>query len=186
MSMTRKQRYRLTYLFRLYDYDRNGCLDVDDIASVVEKVESRMTSMEAKERWNYEKVVVKAVKFFHRLLREIPNDGQQQIELSRWIEFFETQMEEDDSLEEYVGLMINFMFDLFDEDHDGYISEEEYEFFYEIFDIDKDSFQKAFSNFDLNNDNRVSRYEMIRQLEAYFLDDMPGDDNNEVFGRLDG
>ena len=30
------------------------------------------------------------------------------------------------------------------------------------------------------------QYEMIRQLEAYFLDDMPGDDNNEVFGRLDG
>ena len=185
--MTRKQRYRLTYLFRLYDYDRNGCLDIDDIASVIEKVEDRMSSMRARERWKYEKIVDKAVKFFHKLLREIPHDGEQQIELSRWIQFFEAQMEEDEYLEEYVEMMINFMFDLFDEDNDGYISEEEYEFFYEIFDIDKESFQNAFSNLDLNNDNRVSRYEMIRQLEAYFMDDLAnGDDSNEVFGRLDG
>ncbi len=146
-----------------------------------------MSSMQGRERWKYEKVVEKSVRFFYRLLKEIPSNDKQQIELSQWIQFFEGQMEEDEYLEEYVELLINFMFDLFDEDHDGYISEEEYGFFYEIFGIDKNSFEKAFTNLDLNNDNRVSRYEMIRQLEAYFIDDSeaPGDDN-EVFGRLDG
>lgn len=181
--LTPFQSAKLSYLFRLLDYNDNGLLQLNDFAELSEKVREKLNYEEGEKE--HQAIVQKSVKFFHKLLRDIPNPGYQMISPQEWLKFFEeevTSFEDEDAVDEWVDLLLAFIFGMFDENHDGYISLEEYQDLFSIFGKDEGFSKEAFDKIDVNADGRLSRYELIPAVETFLTSDDPNEAGNWVFG----
>jgi Ca2+-binding EF-hand superfamily protein len=177
------QRNKLTYFFGLYDLNKNGYLQLEDFTDIAEKLCEKLEYKPGSK--HHEFLVRKTVALFHRLLADIDHSDEQKIYVEGWLDFFNKEVVskgQEESLEEYVELIIGYLFDLFDENHDGYISLNEYKQVFEIYGIDVQYVDKAFDNLDLNKDARLSRYELIRAVETFLTSDDPLERGNWIFG----
>jgi Ca2+-binding EF-hand superfamily protein len=177
------QKTKLTYFFGLYDLNKNGYLHLEDFTGIAEKLCEKMEYKTGSK--HHEFLVRKTVALFYRLLSDIPHPDQQIIHLEEWLEFFEKAILKagmEENLEEYIEIIIGYLFDLFDENNDGYISVEEYKKVFEIYGIDIEYVDKAFDNLDLNKDYRLSRYELFHAVETFLISDDPLEKGNWIFG----
>ncbi len=177
------QRKKLGYFFRILDLNSNGSLQMDDFTEMVEKV--RVTLDYEPEDKNHKRITNKAVKLFTSLVEDIKPFTFNQITEEEWSSFFLDQViltEDEDTLDEYKELIFNFMFDFFDQNRDGFISKKEYEDFYDIFGIDRDYCDKAFSLLDKTQSYKLSRYDLMTAVEEFFASDDPTVHGNWIFG----
>ncbi len=181
--LTSFQTAKLTYLFNLLDLNGNGILQVNDFAELADNVREKLNYEEGEKE--HQAIVRKSVKFFHKLLRDIPNPGYQSINIDGWLTFFGEEVasfEDEDTVDEWVDLLLAFVFGMFDENHDGYISLAEYQDLFEIFGKDEAFSKAAFDRIDVNKDGKLSRYELIPAVETFLTSDIPDENGNWVFG----
>lgn len=181
--LTPFQHQKLTYLFNLLDISNNGILQLNDFAELAESVREMLQYEEGKRE--HQEIVRKSVKLFHKLLRDIPYSENQSIALQDWLAFFDEEVVNTKDLEvvdEYVDLFLVFIFGLFDENRDGYISADEYQDIFHLFGIDKSFSKEAFSKIDRNGDNRLSKYELAPAMETFFTSLDESDVGNWIFG----
>ena len=87
-------------------------------------------------------------------------------------------------VEKYRQLIYSFLFDVFDDNNDGYISKEEYAEVYQIYGIDDAEIEEAFASIDVFVDDRLSKYELINAIEVFLTSNDPKDRGNLIFGRV--
>lgn len=181
------QTRKLTYFFGLLDLNKNGFLQLSDFTEISERIRQKLDYNDASSEHKF--LVDTSVRFFHRLLADIPHADNQVIKLQEWLEFFDAEIissREEDVLDEYVEMIIGFLFDLFDDNHDGYISVEEYADIFLIYGIDIKYSAKAFIKLDLNQDDKLSRYELLHAVETFLTSDEREEKGNWVFGNWEG
>jgi len=177
------QKKKLTYFFGLYDLNKNGYLQLEDFTDIAEKLCEKLEYQPDSK--HYKRLVDKTVGLFYKLLKDIPHGDEQIIYQQDWILFFEQKIIEtgnEEMLEEYAELIIGYLFDLFDDNNDGFISLTEYKGVFEIYGIDQYYLEKSFMNLDLNLDQKLSRYELIRSVETFLASDDPLMKGNWIFG----
>ncbi|MFY0690175.1 MAG: EF-hand domain-containing protein [Cyclobacteriaceae bacterium] len=180
------QTRKLSYLFTIYDHNRNGLLELDDFTDIAEQICDKL-GYKAGSR-HHEDLLRKTVRLFHHLMSEMPNIKGQRITDNDWINYFDTKIvshHDEDLLVEYIEMMIGYLFDLFDFNNDGYISLDEYKDIFDIYGINRDYAEKAFHNLDLNSDGKLSRYELVRAIETFLISDDPLMKGNWIFGNWD-
>lgn len=181
--LTNFQSKKLTYFFSLYDLNKNGYLQLEDFTDIAERLCEKLEYQPDSK--HYRKLVEKTVGLFYKLLKDIPHGDEQVIYLKDWLEFFDKQIigkGGEEMLEEYAELIIGYLFDLFDDNNDGFISVSEYKGIFEIYSIDQTYLEKSFLNLDLNNDLKLSRYELIRSVETFLISDDALMKGNWIFG----
>lgn len=181
--LTPLQHQKLTYLFNLLDINNNGILQLNDFAELAESVRDMLKYEEGKRE--HQEIVRKSVKLFHKLLRDIPYSENQSIALQDWLTFFDEEVvnaKDLDVVDEYVDLFLIFIFGLFDENKDGYISINEYQEIFNLFGIDKAFSKEAFMRIDRNGDDRLSKYELAPAMETFFTSNSDEDIGNWIFG----
>ncbi|MEO9484521.1 MAG: EF-hand domain-containing protein [Ekhidna sp.] len=180
------QRKKLGYFFRILDLNSNGCLQMDDFTEMVEKVRIRLDyEPNSKE---HKRITGKAVKLFNSLVKDIKPFTFNQVTEEEWVDFFLKEVVlsgDEDTLDDYKELIFNFMFDFFDQNRDGFISKNEYEDFYDIFGIDRDYSDKAFSLLDKTQSYRLSRYDLMTAVEEFFASGDTTLHGNWIFGNWD-
>jgi len=72
--------------------------------------------------------------------------------------------------------------DLFDDNHDGYISTDEYVDMFVVYGIDIKYSAKSFIKLDINRDDRLSRNELLHAFETFLLSNEPNQPGNWIFG----
>lgn len=180
--MTDFQQRKLSYLFSLLDINRNGFLQLSDFSDIADRLLEK-TGYELQSK-QHRFVVEKCVGLFYRLLKDIKS-GTREVQLYHWLEFFEKSFANEDAdevLDSYVQLFFSFIFQMFDENNDGYISQKEYRDIFEIYNIDHMSIDAAFEAMDSYKDGRLSRYELKHAIETFFTSDDPTDSRNYIFG----
>lgn len=177
------QKQKLEHFFGLLDSHKNDHLHADDFSEIAERIRIGL-GYEA----NGPKHVFlaeKSAKFFHTLLLEIPHKGNQIIAKDEWVHFVSDQIisgGNEEVLEEFQEFIIGFLFDLFDDNHDGYISTDEYVDMFVVYGIDIKYSAKAFLKLDINKDDRLSRKELLYAFETFLLSDDPSKAGNWIFG----
>jgi Ca2+-binding EF-hand superfamily protein len=177
------RRKKFTYFFDLLDFDRNGQLEFNDFSDLAEKVRSSLEYDEGSRE--HKNIADKSVHLFHQLLSDISPVKSQSISKSEWTSFFEEHLGgviDEDVLSTYQELMYQHIFDFFDHNHDGFITQDEYQLFFEIFGASKDHLDKCFNKLDSNGDNKVSRYEMLTAIEDFLTSDDHASPGNWTFG----
>lgn len=177
------QQRKLSHFFGLLDLNKNGFLQLADFTEISERIREKLDYEDGSKPHKF--LVDKSVKFFHTLLSDIPHSENQVIERAEWLDFFDKHIvsnQDEEAVDEYIEMIIGFLFDLFDDNHDGYISVEEYADIFLIYGIDIKYSAKSFINLDLNRDDRLSRYELLHAVETFLKSDDESMKGNWVFG----
>ncbi|MFY0690038.1 MAG: EF-hand domain-containing protein [Cyclobacteriaceae bacterium] len=176
------QERKLTYFFSLLDENKNGVIQMEDFTEIAVNIcENIGQPINSK----YHRFLnSKSCYVFEKLLGDISPNGNV-ISLAEWLVFFDREIIESgdkERLNQYVNLIIGFLFDLFDENDDGYISIEEYTDMFLVYGIDIRFSAKSFVNMDLNGDNRLSKAEITKAIITFLISDDQSDKGNWVFG----
>ncbi|MFT7197758.1 MAG: Ca2+-binding EF-hand superfamily protein [Marinoscillum sp.] len=177
------QEKKLSHLFHLLDSHKNGYLHLDDFSEIAESIRIGLNYEEGGKKHVF--LAEKSAKFFHTLLQEIPHTGNQIITKQEWIDCIAKDVilgDNEDTLLEFQEFIIVFLFDLFDDNHDGYISTDEYVDMFVVYGIDIKYSAKAFLNLDVNRDDKLSRNELLHAFDTFLLSDNPDNPGNWIFG----
>lgn len=180
------QRKKLIHFFNLLDSHKNGFLHVDDFSEISERIRMGLGYEEGGEKHKF--LADKSTHFFHRLLNATPHGNGQVIMRDEWVEHIYNEIimnENEEVLEEFEEFVIGFLFDMFDDNHDGYISTDEYVDMFVVYGIDIKYSAKSFLNLDINKDDRLSRNELIHAFETFLLSDDPKQPGNWILGKWD-
>ena len=181
MSLSEFRKAKLTYLFNLLDVDDDKLLTANDFDLIAER------SSESQNKFSDGELHRRMIKssterYFQRLLAAMDLDHQE-INLSVWLDYFE-QLDREDELEtdSLIQFFLEFFFGVFDADKDGFISLYEAMEFCQMVGIPIKKSKEAFQNLDINADGHVSRYELMNAVEIFLTSEDESERGNWVFG----
>ncbi len=179
--LSKFQKTKLTYLFGLFDFKKNGVIRKDDFMELAAKISEELNlpadkSLAAKES---------SYTFFRRMVEDMDPDARYEVRLEKWLAFFDEEIvnnEDTQIMEEYANLILGYIFGYFDDNKDGFISVQEYDHMFATLGMSELHAGVAFHGIDKNNDYRLSRYELIMAVESFLTSDDPKNSDNWVFG----
>lgn len=181
MALNAFQSTKITYLFDLLDKNKDSLLQKEDFVEIGKQIASLVGFKEIKTAT----LESKSEAFFNKLSREIGVDSSKTINLKEWIRFFDEEVintKDSTTREEFVDLILNFLFGYFDENHDGFMSSDEYQTIFYTFEINPLRSRKAFEILDVNLDGKLSRYELKYFIETFLISNDPAENGNWIFG----
>jgi hypothetical protein len=141
------QKQKLVYFFSVLDINGNGVLQPDDFTNVGDRISDLIGyGKKSKKRL---KLKVKSYRLFIQVLTDIGKD-QTELRLEEWVKFFEEHALEQP--QKYVVRTVNYLFSIFDQDGDGFITQDEYMDMFKAYDLDMEDVEKGFGQLDLNAD----------------------------------
>jgi Ca2+-binding EF-hand superfamily protein len=179
------QTQKLTHLFKLLDKDNNGVLQEKDFLFVGENIASFLDLNKEEKRYQH---IMEQCKFiYHTIFQYIPHhsEGEDAISMSIWLFYFDFALNDEDNeiIDSIVDLFINQVFDLFDQNRDGYINQREYIDMFKIYGLNMIYEPHGFKALDTNKDNKISKEELQNGLRDFFLSVDPNSSGNWTFGK---
>jgi len=175
--LSNNQRLKLEFFFSVLDVNGNGILQPDDFTLIGNRISDLIGhEIKSKQRLNLK---VKSYRLFIQILTDIGKE-QTELLLDEWIDFFDTHALE--MPQKYVIRTVNYLFSIFDQDGDGYITKDEYLDMFKAYDLDVEDVEKGFRMLDENGDKQISKEELLTAFNDFFLsteEDSPG---NWIFG----
>jgi Ca2+-binding EF-hand superfamily protein len=184
--LTEFQEKKINHLFGIYDQHNNGYLQKGDFLELAGKICMKMEYMPGSR--HHDGLISKTTRLWDKLMAYFAEANIEVIYPKDWKQFIEDEIitaRTEEVLDAYADMLIGFVFDLFDENNDGYISIHEYKIMFEIFEIKDSSIEEVFNDMDLNKDRRLSKYEMVRAIEDFLTSNDPSAKGNRIFGELD-
>lgn len=181
------QNRKIVHFFQLLDSHKNGYLQADDFSEIAERIRVGLGYEAGGDKHVF--LAKKSARFFHTLLNAISHENKQVISQQEWIDFIEEKIikgNNEEFKEEFQEFIIGFIFDLFDDNHDGYLSTDEYVDMFVVYGIDIKYSAKAFLKLDLNKDDKLSRNELFHSFEMFLTSDDPNQPGNWIFGKWEG
>lgn len=157
LVMKIRRQHKLKCLFNVFDYDKNGTIEINDFEQAVANL-ARLRSWH-RESEEYKLLYAFWVGFGEELqnLLDLNNNGK--IELTEWLSCFEHKIDYDFSM-----ALIQFI----DANKDEQIAIEELKIFYENYRIEMINIEDIFQSFDFDRNNFISAEE-FRQIFDQFV-----------------
>ena len=181
--LTAFQEKKLTYLFKFLDFNKNGILQHDDFSDIAGTICEKREFEFGTRQHKY--VMDKCVKIYHRFLKDMTRKGAHDIHLEEWLNFFDEEIvngEDELERDDYVEIIMDYVFGLTDKNKDGFISKKEYLDIFSTFRVGSKHAENAFDHLDANKDNKLSRYEVKHSIEMFITSESESDMANWVFG----
>ncbi|MDA0196008.1 MAG: EF-hand domain-containing protein [Bacteroidetes bacterium] len=107
--------------------------------------------------------------------------------IDEWLSFADEQIVNCDEewYNNYINSIVSGLFDMFDSNSDGLISDIEYINLFTSFRIEVRFASKCFKQLDTNNDGYISRDELVTAIKEFMRSDKPDTSGNSLFGDLE-
>lgn len=177
--LTQLQTAKLTHIFNIIDFDRNGTIEIDDFEAIGENLAIIRDFDQGTE--DYDKVMELAIGIWKKLEPHIEgNEGN----LNEWLTFMDNLFTEGDGLAymNYLTNFVNTLFRLFDVNNDGVISLTEYIDIFIGLRVEVRFAPKAFKRIDINGDGIISKDELIKSANEFMMSDDIDAAGNWLFG----
>ena len=176
------QRKKLTHYFNVLDADKNGELERSDFVNIGESLCVLWNFKEGTEE--YDACINRCASTWVSFREFIgkPQDGKATLE--EWLEFADHVIVNgsEELYEKHVNKIAQEIFDFFDSDRDGHISLDEYIDLFMAYKIDMKFSAKSFTNLDRNQDDFISRDELLEAIKEFFRSDDKNAAGNWLFG----
>ncbi|WP_258105229.1 EF-hand domain-containing protein [Marinoscillum sp. MHG1-6] len=177
------QSTKFKHLFNLLDINDNGIIQKNDFTLLAERVAPFVNGKIDSKAYN--QLVYRGMTFYNRLIKSLEPSDPSRIGMHEWVKYIDKEIIESgdqDNLAELTQLLLGFIFGLFDENHDGFLSLEEYQEIFQVLSIDDSKASLLYEKLDSNSDDRLSRYELVLAVEGFLTSDDPSELGNWIFG----
>lgn len=177
--LSQLQTHKLTHLFNILDFDSNGHIQEEDFEAIGENLAIvRDFEFDSPE---FDSLTGLTKGIWTNLVPFVDGGG---VNLSDWLSFLGKILDEEngDVYYRYVTQFVETLFDLFDENNDGVISQTEYIDLFIGLRIEVRFAPKAFRKLDINGDGIISKDELIKSVDEFMKSDDPNSTGNWLFG----
>lgn len=164
------------YFFSVLDTDRNGVLQPSDFILVADRISDLVLFQDPDKLSN---LTSKSYRLFIQITTDIQKE-ETTITRDEWIKFFSEVVLARPV--KYITTTARYIFSLFDQDGDGYISRDEYLNMLQAYGLNLDEIEDNFALLDLDDDGFISKFEMVQAFEAFFLSNNRSDPGNWIYG----
>lgn len=178
--LTELQNRKLLKLFCMYDGDQNQFLVKKDFEKIaikiaeVKNIGSRSPKlMGLKERY---------ARVWKSLSSKADDSGDKKVCLSEWLAYYEEILGDKEKYQEEVQALMKLIFEVFDDNGDGQISQQEWTELFQVYNIHPAYAPDSFKKLDTNGDGVISREEILSLIDDFFC----GNDVNAVANSMFG
>lgn len=183
--LTDVQAKKLTHYFNVLDYNNNGLIQESDFVAIAENLCVL---------WGLKEGTDEHLKWVNRFKNQwtefrdyIVGPTAESAELEQWLRFADKKLVNGE--EAYYGSFVEKLtediFDLFDQDQNGYIEQKEFIDFFMAFRIEVRHSARSFMLLDTNKDDRISKTELTVGIRAFFRSSNADEPGNWLFGIWD-
>jgi|GEM_PF-1652401 len=178
MKALRRKKFRS--LFKVFDADGNGYLDMTDVVIIMNRFSSEFHwpkggSADTQFRSAF-------LKIWTKMFRNADSNNDHKVSLKEFLDYYEKVTSNDFQFYANLKPFLDELFPAIDQNNDGLISKESYCAFYRAFDNSEADAQKAFEEMDRNHDSEISHLEFYSMFYQFHMSDNPKHPSRNFFG----
>ncbi len=181
------QEKKLTHFFNILDNNKNGRLQQDDFEGIGENININLAIPQGTDDYNY--VMEKSQELYRYLIDGLGKQPGDAIELNDWLTYFDQEIisaKNVELLKKLIQITVKHVFDLYDQNKDGMIELDEYLDMFTIYRIDVKYSAKSFTLLDKNQDEVISKKELVEAVKDFFVSSKEDTPGNWIFGNWHG
>ena len=184
VMLTPFQEKKQRHYFKLLDYDRNNFIERDDFQAIAENL-CIIQGIEL-DTIAYRQIEEASEKLWMDVREYIDSNRDDRCSMEEWLKFADEQIVNCDEVwyNNYINAVVVGLFNLFDANNDGLLSDLEYLDIFVSFRIEVRYAARCFTKLDINNDGYINKEELVKAVSEFLRSDNPDDPGNWLFGDL--
>lgn len=178
--LTDIQTRKLTKLFRLYDANNDGVLVQQDFITLATRLANLRQGLQASSY--YAQIVAHLQQDWVCLCEVADQNHDACITLDEWLDYYAQVLNDIKQYASRVIALVTILFDAFDQDSDGQISEQEWISLLSVFNVLPIYASSIFLNLDVNQDGVLNQDEVLTLIHDFFYINEPSAPANFMFG----
>ncbi|MGD1952957.1 MAG: EF-hand domain-containing protein [Leptolyngbyaceae cyanobacterium] len=171
---------KLTKLFRLYDTNNDGVLVHQDFIELATRLASLRQGLRASH--HHEQILAHLQQDWVCLCEAADQNCDARITLGEWLAYYEQILNDIKQYASRVIALVRLLFDTFDQDGDGKITEQEWISLLLLFNVLPIYASSIFLNLDINQDGVLNQDEILTLIHDFFYINEPSAPANFMFG----
>jgi len=177
--LTELQTRKWTRLFQVYDADGNGTVQQNDFEIIFKNL-AQVRNLEANSP-DYNQLHAKFMEDWEHLRKDADKDNDGKVQLEEWLEHGDRRIH-DQSMYQTVIDEANQVFEVLDQDGNGFITLEEYKTLLSSWRVTEEVAAEIFPKLDSNGDGHISKEEFVELVRQFHTSDDPEASGNLFFG----
>jgi len=180
--ITAFQKTKLKLFFNIIDFDKNGYIEQVDFEHIGENI---FTILRLPPDGQDAQLITASCKnIWQEVASYIDTNRDSKASFTEWLNYADEKIVNcnDEDYNIYVNLMVDKIFDLFDENKDNFISLDEYLNLFMALRLEIRYSAKAFTKMDTDHDEVISRPELKKAIREFFRSDNQQAKGNWLFG----
>eukprot|EP01121_Diplochlamys_sp_Union-15-3_P022807 TRINITY_DN9820_c0_g1_i1.p1 TRINITY_DN9820_c0_g1~~TRINITY_DN9820_c0_g1_i1.p1 ORF type:complete len:183 (-),score=38.20 TRINITY_DN9820_c0_g1_i1:25-573(-) len=181
MSGSEFYKKKMTYLFKLWDFNKDNTLQIDDYRHWVDNLTKARGIAPDSEAAKQARSALE--REFEALAKLVDKDKDGKITLDEWIDYYHNHVAVNKNIKDIIAAS-NGVFKVLDHDGSGFVSESEYVMSLECWGIPAEEGKKCFHIIDLNGDGKLTVDEANSLISDFYLSFDPKAAGNYFFGEI--
>lgn len=178
--LTELQTRKLLKLFCMYDGDHNEYLVQKDFEKIADKIATvkNMGSRSPK----FLALKGRFLQVWKSLSTQADTSGDKKVCLNEWLAYYANILNDKDKYLQEVQSLMTLIFDVFDDNGDGQLSQEEWAQLFQVYNVHPAYAPTAFSRLDMNGDGLLNQEEILVLIDDFFCGSDTDSVANSMFG----
>lgn len=171
---------KLTKLFHLYDANGDGVLVQQDFTALATRLAALRQGLQASP--HYGQILGHLQQDWACLCEAADQNHDARITLDEWLAYYSQVLDDIKQYANRVVTLVTLLFDAFDQDSNGKISEQEWISLLAVFNVLPIYASSIFLNLDVNQDGFLNQEEVLTLIHDFFYLNEPSSPANFMFG----
>jgi Ca2+-binding EF-hand superfamily protein len=178
--LTELQKRKLIKFFSMYDANYDGVLVCQDFENIIKKLATLRNFGTRSSK--YQLLMDKCMHNWKSLKGGADTSRDKKVCIEEWLNYYDGVLSEEKKYNQEVRYLMELIFEVFDGDGDGKISQKEWAGLLSVYNVSSVYAPLVFPKLDANQDGFLSKEEVLALIREFFYSDDPEAPANAMFG----